>query len=141
MSKLCRALAYASLALSAACATHPQLINADPAPILMVAPARAQVVEGDIRRALAEYNWRILGDEPGHMVVELKREPFNLSVKMDIRYSAEQVVIKFLELVSLDGEPLDDIQIKNYHRWTGTLRQSIVDQLNAGYARVAAPAN
>lgn len=137
MKQLYRALAGASLAVLAACVSRPQLTHADLEPIRLSQPARIELVARCVKAALAEYSWKILEEQPGHLVVQLSREPFNLSVKLDIVYTPEAVTIKFLEMASLDAEPIDQIQISQYHRWTRNLRQSIVDSLNRALGRAA----
>jgi hypothetical protein len=134
MNKLYQALALAGLALLAAC-SRPQLNNADLAPINIAVPAELSAVAVSIKGALAEHSWKTLKDEPGHMVVRLSRQPFDLSVTMDIGYTPSQVTLKFLEMVSLDGEPITQLQIGHYHRWTNTLRRDIVDGLNSNLGR------
>lgn len=130
MKQQYRALACAGLALLAACVSRPVLTDADLVPISLSQPAKPELIASCLNAALEEYHWKTLEEQPGHKVVQLARKPFNLSVKLDIAYTPTVVTIKFLEMVSLDGEPIDQIQINQYHRWTRALRQSMVDDLN-----------
>jgi hypothetical protein len=129
MKKWYGALAFASLALLAAC-SRPQFTDPDPQPVYIGTPAQLQQVGGSVEAALRELGWKTLQQQPGHLVVQLNREQFNLSIKLDITYTPSQVTIKFLEMVSLNADPIDDIQIGQYHRWMRNLRQAIVTDLN-----------
>jgi len=132
MSKVSPALAAGLLllALAACSVSRPRLDHPDPPSIVLGNPIKPERQAQGIRRALDERHWQTVTDAPGLIVATLTREPFNLSMRMEIDYGGSEVRMKLLELTSLDGAVLAQNQIDDYQRWSTALRYSIVRALD-----------
>ena len=124
-----------ALALLTAYATAVQAARTadlyNPAPIAVPAKATPAQVKTAIKIALQGRGWTHKEQAPGHIVATLVARKHE--AKVDIRYDAREITIKYLDSVELNYEKTSDGEIihQNYNGWIKNLERDIQAHLNA----------
>ncbi|AXQ29285.1 hypothetical protein D0B54_11550 [Solimonas sp. K1W22B-7] len=139
------------MSVSVAPAVAAELV--DPPSIAVPAGRDAGAVAKAIKLGLAQSQWAVAGEEPGHIV-----GLFTLRThiaKVDIRYDTSQVAITYLDSTNLKYEQEENGQRSihgNYNKWTAVVASNIatalsrsdldtVDLATAAPAQLRAPVN
>jgi hypothetical protein len=126
------------LGVVAGCFSHGARVE-DPAP--MVATGSLETTEQVILDTLPKHNWTSETVEPGRVVAFLAVRTHLLRV--EIRYTATEVTVKYLDSDNLDEKRQGDVIYvhKNAVRWMRNLEKDLNTALAAGTNYAAPPAS